>query len=232
MKHLDPGGVERRSRHKLKRSTYSAKGPNFIWHLDGYEKLKPFGFSIPGAIDGYSRRILGLEVRSSNNNPRVVARYYLDCVKDLGGVPRTVRGDGGTVNVNVAAMQCFFLGRRVQTQWLERRVFCMDVQSPINELKLGGLFFERMKLIGESIFSKNLREVGLYCDDDALHVECLQFRFLPLLKEELNHIAQHWNLHKIRPSINQESPPGRPDVLYFLPELKETISGGDRGNVL
>ena len=108
MKHLDPGGVERRSRHKLKRSTYSAKGPNFIWHLDGYEKLKPFGFSIPGAIDGYSRRILGLEVGSSNNNPRVVARYYLDCVKDLGGVPRTVRGDGGTVNVNVAAMQCFF----------------------------------------------------------------------------------------------------------------------------
>ena len=67
-------------------------------------------------------------------------------------------------------------------------------------------------------------EVGLYCDDDALHVECLQFCFLPLLKEELNHIAQHWNLHKIRPSINQESPPGRPDVLYFLPELKETIS--------
>ena len=64
------------------------------------------------------------------------------------------------------------------------------------------------------------------------NVECLQFRFLPLLKEELNHIAQHWNLHKIRPSINQESPPGRPDVLYFLPELKETINGGDRGNVL
>lgn len=68
----------------------------------------------------------------------------------------TVRGDGGTVNVNVAAMQFFFffLGRRVQTQWLERRVFFMGVQSPINELKLAGLFFERMKLIGESIFSK------------------------------------------------------------------------------
>ena len=82
-----------------------------------------------------------------------MARYYQDCVKDLGGVTRTVRGDGGTVNVNVAAMQFFFLGRRVQTQWLERRVFCMGVQSPINDLKLGGLFFERMKLIGESIFS-------------------------------------------------------------------------------
>lgn len=45
-----------------------------------------------------------------------------------------------------------FLGWRVQTQWLERRLFCMGVQSPINELKLGGLFFERMVLIGGSIF--------------------------------------------------------------------------------
>ena len=38
----------------------------------------------------------------------------------------------------------------------------MGVQSPINELKLGGLFFERMVLIGGSIFFKNLMEVGLY----------------------------------------------------------------------
>lgn len=68
-------------------------------------------------------------------------------------------------------------------------------------------------------FFKDLRDVGLYCDDNLLHVECLRFCFIPLLQQELNRVAQHWNLHKIRPSFNQESPPGRPDVLYFLPEL-------------
>ena len=57
------------------------------------------------------------------------------------------------------------------------------------------------------------------CDDNPLHVECLKFCFILLLQQELNRVAQHWNLHKIRPSSNQESPPGRPDVLYFLPEL-------------
>ena len=36
---------------------------------------------------------------------------------------------------------------------------------------------------------------------------------------ELNRVARHWNLHKIRPSSNNESPPGRPDVLFFLPQL-------------
>ena len=55
LKLLDPDGVERRSQHKLKRRAYSAKGPNFIWHLDGYDKLKPFGLCIHKAIDGYSR---------------------------------------------------------------------------------------------------------------------------------------------------------------------------------
>lgn len=35
-------------------------------------------------------------------------------------------------------------------------------------------------------------------------------------------MAQHWNLHRIRPS-NGETPAGRPDVLFFLPEEPNTI---------
>ena len=125
LKLLDPDGVDRRKQHKLKRRAYSAKGPNFMWHLDGYDKIKPFGLCIHGAIDGYSRRILWLEVGPSNNNPRIVARYFLDCVKQLGGVPRTIRGDRGTENVNIgngrdsiAGERSFLYGRSVSNQWL------------------------------------------------------------------------------------------------------------------
>ena len=39
----------------------------------GYDKLKPYGFPIHGAVDGFSRRILWLEVTRSNNDPKVVA---------------------------------------------------------------------------------------------------------------------------------------------------------------
>lgn len=28
------------------------KGPNYTWHLDGYDKLKPYGFCIHGCMDG------------------------------------------------------------------------------------------------------------------------------------------------------------------------------------
>lgn len=32
---------------------YNAKGPNYSWHTDGYDKLKPYGIAIHGCIDGY-----------------------------------------------------------------------------------------------------------------------------------------------------------------------------------
>ena len=39
---------------------------------------------------------------------------------------------------------------------------------------------------------------------------------------KLHRAARLWNLHRIRPSTNVESPCGRPDVLLFLPEVSNT----------
>jgi len=64
---LDSQGAKRRRRRQLKRRVYQNKvregsyifilvshkqGPDFVWHLDGYDKLKPYGFAIHGCIDG------------------------------------------------------------------------------------------------------------------------------------------------------------------------------------
>ena len=54
-------------------------GPNHLWDIDGYDKLKPFGFCIHGAIDGFSRRILWLDVGYTNNYPTVISQNYVDC---------------------------------------------------------------------------------------------------------------------------------------------------------
>ncbi len=74
LKYIDPDGVERRKQHRLRRRIYTASGPNSIWHIDGWDKLKTFGFSVHGCIDGYSRRILWLEVGPTNKDPFVIAR--------------------------------------------------------------------------------------------------------------------------------------------------------------
>ena len=43
---LDTDVVNRRRRHRLQRRQYKGREPNFIRHIDGYVKLKPFGFAI------------------------------------------------------------------------------------------------------------------------------------------------------------------------------------------
>ena len=96
LKHLDPEGVEQRSRRRLRRRQYFAKGPNFIWHIDGYDELKPYGICIHGAIDGFSRRIMWLEAGPSNKDPKITSKYFIDCVRQVGGVPKFIRADRGT----------------------------------------------------------------------------------------------------------------------------------------
>jgi hypothetical protein len=55
VKAMDQAGVNLRLRRRLRRRilVYVNRGPNFIIHIDGYDKLKPFGISLHGAIDGY-----------------------------------------------------------------------------------------------------------------------------------------------------------------------------------
>ena len=83
LKELDPYVVEQRARHRFTRRTCISIGPNHTQHIDGYDKLKLFGFAIHGAIDGYNWKILWLFVGSSNNNPKVIAYYFVNCVVDL-----------------------------------------------------------------------------------------------------------------------------------------------------
>ena len=49
---VDPEGVSGRRRKRLKRRTYRTMGPLYTIHVDGYDKLKPYGFPIHGAICG------------------------------------------------------------------------------------------------------------------------------------------------------------------------------------
>lgn len=51
-----------------------------MWHIDEYGKLKPFGFDIRGAINGYSRKLLWLNVLPSNHNLKTTESLFVQCV--------------------------------------------------------------------------------------------------------------------------------------------------------
>lgn len=43
MQQLDLQSNAERRAHRLQRRKYANTGPNFVWHADGYDKLKHFG---------------------------------------------------------------------------------------------------------------------------------------------------------------------------------------------
>ena len=87
---LDPQNVDKRRRRRLRRRIYHSPGPNFVWHIDGHDKLKPYGISIHECIDGCSRRIIWLEVAASNKVPELIAKRYLDA-KQMEGKSKIVK---------------------------------------------------------------------------------------------------------------------------------------------
>lgn len=72
---------------------YKVRGANALWHHDGNEKLRPWGFWVHGCIDGYSRLIVYLAV-CSNKRMATVAELFKGAVVRLGW-PSRIRGDLG-----------------------------------------------------------------------------------------------------------------------------------------
>ena len=104
----DPKGVQLRKRRGLRRRKDTSPGSKFVWHNDSHYKLEPYGFSIHGGIDGFSRRVLWLEVSTSNKMPEIIAKYYLDAVK-RNGLPVNVKAGDGTEHSFVQPIHMLFL---------------------------------------------------------------------------------------------------------------------------
>ena len=209
LRELDPDGCQLRKRHKLKRRQYHNPGPNAVWHADGYDKLKPYGFPVHGCIDGWSRKLLWLVVTRSNNSPDNIGSYFLDEVKTCGGCPCELVTDLGTENKIMASMQAFFRDDENAHKY---------VASPRNQRIEGYWSQYRRNRSGWWInLFKDLVEAGDLNTGDTLQKDCLWFCFSELLQEDLNAVKEHWNTHRIRKSRN-DTIPGVPEVLYYLPE--------------
>ena len=226
LREIDPEGVRRRKSHRLVRRKYYARGPNFVWHVDGYDKLKPYGFCIHGAMDGYSRRILWLEVANTNNSSTVIAKYYLDALRHLGICPRLLRSDRGTENVKLSVLQPFFrVNDTDRMAGLRSFMYGKSVSNQRIESWWGIL--RRQGVQWWMCFFKDMQDLNVLDTTNALHVECLRYCFMHVLQAELDRIVEHWNLHEIRSQKNSNTPSGKPEMLYFVPEV---FGGQDHGH--
>lgn len=205
---LDPEGVQERSRNVIKRRIYQTLGPNDICHIDGNDKLKKWGFCIHGAIDGFSRKLLWLKVSTTNNDPLVIANFYLEFVTKHKIVPNVVRMDRGTENIYVEDLQVFFTN--------DRNSFLYATSTRNQRIESFWSRLKKYKLCWWIRFFEDLEKERLFKSYLETHVETLLFVFLPILQKELVEFGRVWNARNIRQSA--AAPGGKPDILYAIPE--------------
>ena len=108
IKDINPEQSRNRRARKLERRIYTSPGPNAVWHADGYDKLKPYGFPIHGCIDGFSRKVLWLRVCRSNNDHIIAAHFFLNALEEKKICPDLLKTDYSMEHGIIANMQSFF----------------------------------------------------------------------------------------------------------------------------
>ena len=174
MKELDPEGMSLRKRYRLIRRRYYGKGPNYVWHIDSYDKLKPYGICINGCLDGCSRRIIWMEAYYTNSEAKVIGGYFVNCVEEHEGIPQNIRIDDGTENSYVDRLQNVCS----EEYWQEERHCVIRGRSTMNRrIRAFWSIYRRQNSEFYISLFHQLASDGLFCGDE-LDKELMRFTFL------------------------------------------------------
>lgn len=227
LRRLDPNGVATRGARRLQRRIYAVRAPNCSQHLDGYDKLKRYGFSVYGSIDGYSRKLLTLSVLTSNKDPVQVAHTWLDGVEDNGGFPSRTVSDFGTETGFIGGIMATVAGpgsHRYTTSQHNQRI-----ESFWSQLRRGGVTY----LIN---YFSNLEfaDVVDFSNDNELDI--VRYSYMSFIQRELTLFKEMWNLHPIRVQRYSSVPAGVPNEnhighaedgkIYCPPDILQVIRDG------
>ena len=209
IKDINPEQSGNHRAQKLERRIYTSLGPNAVWHAEGYDKLtKPYGFSIHGCIDGFSRKVLRLRICCSNNDPIIAPHLFLTALEENKICADLLKTDWGTENGIMASMQSFFT----------MAVALIDMGLLIQIRKLNLWSHCKRKYITWIItFFNDLVNTDALRHGDHFQIEWAWFVFSDLLPAELDKMNKEWNTHKIRRS-SYAKVAGNADEMYFLPE--------------
>lgn len=176
-------------------------------------------FYVSGAIDGYSRRIIYLEVNPSNNNPAYIALYYVNAVENLGYCPTSLITDAGTENTTVAALQCYFR-RQGQDRFAGLRSH-RYVKSTVNQrIECWWALMRKDRIDMWINYFKELCRDGEYDKDSQIQKYCMSYSMMPLLKATCANVADRWNRHRIRTNRTNGNVAGIPNVLYYAAHVR------------
>src|SRR5436190_11564173 len=189
MRRLDILGNADRWATWIPRTSYSVHGPNALWHMDGNMKLKDYGFVLHSSIDGYSRRIIYLQV-NTNNRAATVLEAFLSGIQALNVIPERIRTDKGGENRDVVAWMLIINGTGTSTVITGRSVHNQRIERLWRDVNRWLTVFHLVFL--------HLQQNNIYDSDNEIDKFTLIFVYYPLMQRSLHQFARIWNHHKLR----------------------------------
>lgn len=147
--------------------------------------------------------MVSLQVSSTNNNPAVIAGYFLDAV-NVWGAPKFLRTDFGTENGTMAAIQSL-IHNSEQAHIYGSSTSNQRIEALWSKMKPSLIEWQR--------YFQTLVHNQSFCLGDDFQTYCLRFAFAPLVEKTVNNFLAYWNSHHVRES--SETPGGAPDVLFY-----------------
>ncbi|PPQ85599.1 hypothetical protein CVT25_012505 [Psilocybe cyanescens] len=102
---FEPRLVKERKAGRLKRHHFWSAGINDLWAVDQRDKWKKFGLALHTGIDPFPEKIHWMKVWWTNNNPKLIASYYIDRIEATRYMPLVSQSDPGSENYGIANAQ-------------------------------------------------------------------------------------------------------------------------------
>jgi hypothetical protein len=223
---LDSHGVFLRTRgfKRNRRENFTTNGPDYMWCLDGHDKLARWGIEIYGCVDAYSRKIIWFYVGHSNRTSLSVFCQYLQAIRSRGLCPAILRSDHGTETPMMADAHYYFYWFHhyfsgATNEELESLHFLDSyIYGPsTGNIRIEGSWNLMIMSVTNSWMDlfRFLTVQGRFRDDLPTDKVIFIYVFLPLLQNEIWRWVEDHNSHFIRKDKHRsQHVAGIPNDLY------------------
>jgi hypothetical protein len=197
LKRHDPAGHRKRTKEAAKTQyVYNVAGPRSCYHCDAHEKLaKIWGFWVHLCIDGYSRRLIYLSVKTDKFAETVRKIYHEAC--EANGWPARCRWDKGSENAGAIAEQLAHHAAKGGDSWRGCALTGRSSQNCRAEY-IWNFFKRHVSQPYRELFFKMMRELRILDPNEPTDLFVLQAVFLRRIQAATDRFRRMWNSHKIR----------------------------------
>ncbi|KAH3847812.1 hypothetical protein DPMN_090144 [Dreissena polymorpha] len=147
-----------------------------------------------------------------------ISSFYLDYIREINGIPVRVHGDRGIENSLVRDVQMVL--RWTDADQYQGILSFVYVSSNRN-VRIERFWRSLREMCGNVWMNhfKDISDFGLLDTSDSVHLECIRYCFLPVISKDLNEVCNIWNTRHVRRNNRISCPAGKPEVLFFQPEV-------------